>query len=193
VSDEPRGLSVTRKNNNVLVTLYGAKIIAEHRTDGELIREIKLDDSVDYVWHSVQLTSGQFAVSHAGSQQHRVCVVDEFGHVVKSYGGQRGSAVGQLSLPFCLAVDSRDNLLVADCANNRLVLLNVELNHLATVTEFSAAAVTEFSAAALSDLTAVSQSRGNKLSRPSCLHVDEQNARLFVGDLNGRLFVVLNG
>jgi len=183
VSGRPYGLSVTRKNNNVLVTLCSAKIIAEHTTDGQLIREIKLDKSVDYVLHSVQLSSGQFVVCH-GSSQHRVCVVNEAGRVVKSYGGQYGSDVGQLYCPVCLSVDSRDNVLVADCINNRLVLLSVELKHLATVTEFSTAA--------LSDLAEVSQSRdtGYQLSGPLRVHVDEQNARLFVGDSVGRALVV---
>jgi len=44
VSAVPHGLSVTR-DSNVLVTLCSANIIAEHKTDGQLIREIKLDNS----------------------------------------------------------------------------------------------------------------------------------------------------
>ena len=110
--------------------------------------------------------------------------MDESGRVVKSYGRQRGLAVGQLCRPVCLSVDSRDNVLVADYVNNRLVVLSAELQHLATVSEFSA----------LSDLLRVSKSRDTstryQLKWPRCQHVDEQNARLFVGDDKGRVFVV---
>jgi len=179
VSDKPSGLSVTRNTNNVLVTLRHAKRIEEYTTDGQLVRQVTLDESIDYVCHTVQLSTGQFVVSHGySSQQHRVCLVNESGRVVKSYGGERESSVGQLSYPYSLSVDSRDNILVADCYNHRLVLLSSDLTHLR----------------ALTDLTPVSQSRDTdnryKLDSPSRLHLDVQNARLFVGDYKGRVSVL---
>jgi hypothetical protein len=88
LSAEPYGVSVT-SDNNVLVTLYRAKVLEEYTTDGALIRQIKLDDSIDGVHHSVQLSTGQFVVSHGynNATQPRVVIVDESGRVVKSYGG----------------------------------------------------------------------------------------------------------
>jgi hypothetical protein len=49
--------SVRYKKNNVLVTLYEAKRLEEYTTDGELIRQIKIDRRMDYVQHSVQLSA----------------------------------------------------------------------------------------------------------------------------------------
>ena len=162
LSGKPSGLSVTRNNNNVLVSLFRAETIQEYTTKGQLVREIKLNDSVDYLFHSVQLTSGQFVIGHGGGvRQNRVCVVDDKGRIIKSCGGQRGEGDAQLGDPCCLSVDSEDNVLVADCLNDRLVLLTKDLSHVTTVSQLRDAAGREY------------QLRG-----PRRLHFDEQNSRL---------------
>ena len=78
-------------------------------------------------YHSVQLTTEQFVVSHTGGL-HRVCVVGDDGKVTRSYGGQRGSDVGQLNGPCHLAVDKDSQFIfVADHSNAKVVLLSPTL------------------------------------------------------------------
>ena len=70
------------------------------------------------------MSSDQFVVSHAGdvSLLHRVCIVDMEGHIIKSYGGERGSGDGQLCYPRDLAVDRYGNVLVADYYSSKVML-----------------------------------------------------------------------
>src|SRR5271163_980830 len=113
------GLSLTI-NHHLIVTLQNTKRISEYTTEGRLVREISLDDSIDWPCICVELSTGQFVVSHAGSTQHRVPIVDTSGCIIKSYGGpQGGSSAGQLNDPYDLAVDSSDNILVADQSSNK--------------------------------------------------------------------------
>jgi len=81
-------------------------------------------------WHGVQLTTGQYVVCHGlnSSDLHRVCVVGDDGIVARSYGGQKGSDVGQLNCPRHLAVDKDSQFIfVADGSNDSVVLLNPTL------------------------------------------------------------------
>ena len=119
--------------------------------------------------HAVQLSTGQFVVCHAGVTQHRVLVVDTGGHIIKSYGGPKGSAVGQLNVPTSLAVYSQDNILVADYYNDKVRLLSADMTH-------------------LGDLILTN----HQLSQPYCLYLDELNGLLYIGEGlgRGRLFVV---
>jgi sugar lactone lactonase YvrE len=168
VDDSPFGLSVTR-NHHLLVTLPRSKRIREYTTHGDVMREINLDVSIDRPRHSIELSSGQFVVCHVGATQHRVCTVDTSGRIVQSYGGLRGLSAGQLNSPFCLAVDKRGYVLVADWDNYKVQILSPALTHLCDVTL-----------------------PGHGLSFPCSLHVDEQRGRLYVGEGwgEGRVFVL---
>jgi len=99
VKGGPVGLSITTAHN-VIVTLYNDKTIQEYSTQGVLLRTISLDDSIVYPCHSIELSTGQFVVCHQGSTDHRVSIVDTQGRIVRSYGGDVGSAAGQLDGPF---------------------------------------------------------------------------------------------
>ena len=153
------GLSET-STYSVLVTLYDTKQIKEYTTDGSLMREISLDSSMERPWHSVQLSSDRLVVSHGwGGSLNRVCIVDMSGRINQSYGGSRGSGVGQLHVPSHLAVDRYGNVLVADMWNHRVVLLSPSLTHLGYITV-----------------------SGHKLSYPWALHLDQLNHRLYIGE-----------
>jgi hypothetical protein len=170
VDGEPFGLSVTR-NHHLLVALYSSKRIREYTTHGSVTREINLDVSIDYPWHAIELSSGQFVVCHGNvllRQQPRVCIVDTSGLIIQSYGGPRGSSTGQLSYPLCLAVDKRGCVLVADYFNHKIQILSPTLTH-------------------LGDVTLPSE---HELRYPQRLHLDELNGRLYVGEGIGRLFVL---
>jgi hypothetical protein len=54
--------------------------------------------------------------------------VNNEGVVVKSYGGSRGRELGQLNWPAHVALDSEERVFVADCDNDRVLLLEKQLN-----------------------------------------------------------------
>jgi len=65
VSGKCCGLSVT-KCYNVLATLF-PRGIQEYTTEGSLVRKISLESSIDNPVHCVQLSTGNFVVSHLGT------------------------------------------------------------------------------------------------------------------------------
>ena len=133
LDDKPTGLSLTR-SHHLLVTLENSKKICEYTTCGILTREIILDVSIDNPQHSIELSSGQFLVSSLGRYfSSRVCIVDTKGQIVQSYGERKGSSVGQLNEPCCLAVDKHGYVLVADYINNKVQILSPALTHLCDI------------------------------------------------------------
>ena len=79
--------------------------------------------------HTIQLSSGEFVVCHGITDDllHRVCLIDSNGHVVKSYGGPKGSGTQQMNVPVHLAVDRNGFVFVADANNYRVLLLSPAL------------------------------------------------------------------
>ena len=95
VPGSPCGLSVT-PSANLLVACHLPDGLVELSADsGQCVREIALQSDTCVPRHAVQLTTGQYVVCYGGIHLHRVCIVDDYGRV-RSYGGQRGSGVGQL-------------------------------------------------------------------------------------------------
>ena len=74
VEGQPRAFSIT-KESNLLVTLRSANKVCEFTPSGRILREVKLDSSIDRPLHAIKLPNGQFLVSHSGSDEDRVCVV----------------------------------------------------------------------------------------------------------------------
>jgi len=167
------GLSLTSADN-VLVSLYDTvdtTQIIQYTPYGGLIAKINLDSSIEYLYHSVQLSSDRFVVSHGTYSilLNRVCIVDTGGQIIQCYGGASGSRVGQLSGPRNLAVDRHGNVLVADWGNNRVVLLSPSLILLGYV-----------------------NIPGQKLNGPWSLYLDEPNHRLYIAEYTSpaRVFVL---
>jgi len=168
VIDEPRGISLTREHN-LIITLRERNSIAEYTTAGELVREIRLDEYVKGLQHCVQLSTGQFVVCHSGYPHHGVTIVDAEGR------RPAGSSTGRWSEPRGLAVYASDNILVADCYNDKVRLLSSTLTHLHDVTL-----------------------PNYQLRRPYSVHLDKFSDRLYIGEGewgsdNNRLFVLNNG
>jgi len=126
VNDKPTCISVT-DTHSVLVTCLEARKIKEFSADGKLLRQIQLPEDVVSPWHTIQLSSGEFIVCHGDFPDpvHRVCLIDSNGHVVKSYGGPKGSGTQQV--PVHLAVDRNGFVFVADVDNDRVLLLSPAL------------------------------------------------------------------
>ena len=162
VDDAPCGLSVTSRCN-LLVTCLN-KLVELSGDSGQCVREITLNADITWPWHSVQLTTGQFIVSH-GSNLPRLCVVGDDGKVSCSCGGQCGSDVGQLNWPWHLAVDKESqSIFVPDERNNRVVMLSPTLQFVCHFSE--------------------------GLSRPYRLCLHQATSRLFVGQLGGGVAII---
>ena len=88
------------------MTCREVRKIKEFSTDGKLLRQIQLPHDVMSPNHTVQLSNGQFIVCHGsrGDPVHRVCLIGSDGHVVKSYGGPKGSGSQQMNVPCHLAL-----------------------------------------------------------------------------------------
>jgi len=128
VNDKPSRLSVTG-THSVLVTCDEVRKIKEFRTDGKLLRQIELSEDVVSPRHTIQLSSGEFLVSHGGPNDpvHRVCLIGSDGRVVKSYDIPKGSGTQQMNFPPHLAVHRNGFVFVADINNQRVLLLSPAL------------------------------------------------------------------
>ena len=90
----------------------------------------------------MHLTPGQsdacFLVSHGlAASRHRVCLVDNQGEVLYSFGDSRGTDTSRFNIPCYLAANPRTrNVFVADYVNRRVSELGTEsLQFVRTVVE----------------------------------------------------------
>ena len=150
------GLSVT-KQGSVLVTCGSLNKLFEYSTDGIMRREIVLQWDIKYLYRAIQLDNDQFLVSH--ESMHRVCLIDNKGKLIKSFGGTTGTKGGPLNFPHQLVVDQDGFVLVADSGNNRVVLLDSNLEFVKDLIP---------SSAGMKDICA--------------LHLVEQHGKLYVSD-----------
>ena len=126
------GISVTDESNVLLALKYKNKL-NEYSPDGQLIREVYVSHIfMSYPRDAVRLINGHFVVisgtfGHDMSEPHRVCIVDSSGKPKKSFGGKGGSAIGEMKSPVCLAVDRNGFVMVVDQLNNRILLLDSDL------------------------------------------------------------------
>jgi len=164
----PRGLSVNSEHN-LLVVCLSARKLQIFTTHGTLLRDIQLPADIEYQWHAVQLSTGQFLFSHGGSL-HRVCLVGVDGAVVRSYGGQQGSQLTQMNEPAGLAVDREGRVLVADEYNNRLLVIDQSL----------------------SSAHEMSVSVDGGLKQPISLWYDQSRRRLYIGEWSGGRLITID-
>ena len=160
------GLSVSpRPQHSLLVTLQENKRLVEYTTRGRLIREIRLYVGGDSPYHGAELSNGNFVITLIGLQ-HRVCIVDQAGCILYSYGGAIDQGYDQLVDPYQLAVDEWDNVLVINFIN-RVELLNPTLRHLGYI-----------------------EPPGHRLRQPHALHLDVVNRCLYVGSSDGSIVMI---
>jgi hypothetical protein len=137
VNDELACLSVTAQYN-VLVTCDKVCKLKEFTTLGKQLRVISLQSDIVSPWHAIQLSSGQFVVSHGQSCRlgrsdpvRRVCKVDVSGHILQSYS--QSPTGQQLGAPDHLAVDVDEFIFVADYFNDEVLLLSPTLSYVSQV------------------------------------------------------------
>ena len=118
------------KNGNVVVPCRDLNKIVEYRSIGTVVREIKVnaaDKTIADLQHAIQLDDRRFLICHATTKYHRVCLIDDKGLLMRSFGGEPGSGMGQLNSPLYLVVAQNGVILVADRNNHRIVQLNSSL------------------------------------------------------------------
>jgi len=169
VSDRPRGISVNR-NSNVLVIIERKQRIEEYTPGGEMVRSIPHRE-IARPWHCVQLSTGKYVVCHGSepTEQHRLCLIDQNGRVIGFYGSQPGGEGNQLNWPNYLALDSRNNIAVSDRENKRIQLLDSSLTRFATISQLP---------------------NGRRFSKLRALYIDDVKGRLYVGQFNGMVHVL---
>jgi DNA-binding beta-propeller fold protein YncE len=169
VGSGPIGLSINTAHA-LLVACYKDGKIQEYDSSGSLVREIclKSNDTSLSPFHVKQLTSGQFLVTCWYNGIYELFQVDANGQIVVNYTNQLQSTAQQsFLLPRQLAVDKDNECIpVTDTWNNRIVILSRSLNRCAR--EFNVTSV------------------DGGLQRPSCLHFDESQGRLIVGEDSGQ-------
>jgi len=163
VDGRPTGLSVN-SSSNLLITCANPDKILEYTTRGILVREVRLHFGADSLF-AVQLFNRQFVVCQAGSEHHRVCLVNSNEELVDTLGDTSGTQSGQLNWPKQLLVYKNQYVLVADSGNNRVVVLDRKVRW---VCNLFVSAVNE----------------------PVALCLDEVRDRLYVGEwVGGRILV----
>lgn len=131
VEDSPIGLSVSSTSFNVIVTCSNGKI-NEFASDGQPLRQIKLDSTVAQLHHAIHLGQNSFVVCHGlgNSSRHGVCEVNDAGKVLRrSYDSsctrlQRP----ELNVPVRLAEMGDAFVFVADQKNSRVLVLSSQLD-----------------------------------------------------------------
>ena len=169
VSDKPRGISVNR-NSNVLVIIERKQSIEEYTPSGEMVRSIPHRE-IARPWHCVQFNTGKYVICHGSepTDQHRVSLIDQTGCVIGHYGSQPGEEDDQLNWPNYLALDSRNNIAVSDRENKRIQLLDSSLTRFATISRLP---------------------NGRRFSKLRALCIDDVRGRLYVGQFNGMVHVL---
>ena len=162
------------KHEHVIATNHTSNSLYEYTSTGELRREIALKGDSGYLYRAVHMDGDQFLVCQVGGgsifiEFHRVCLVDNRGYLIKSFGSTNGFGNENLSNPYRLVVDRNGFILVADYSNSRVVLLNKQLEY-------------------VKDIIPASM----KMSRIFTLFLDEDNGRLYVSDYNNKKLAIFD-
>ena len=167
VAKSPQGLSVNR-DHNLLVACSSDKKLQEYTTDGRLVREIYL--TAGSPWHAIQLSNGDYVVSHCESPGV-VSVVGVDGGLLRSCvpSSSSSSDVGPMKYARSLAVTKHGDILIADEFNNRILAINSSLTR-----------------AKLFPVPA-----DIELQAPCALCLDETLDRLYVGEIVGKCRVIV--
>jgi len=94
----PAGLTVNN-DKNVLVVIECERKLKQFTTHGTQLQTIQLQLRIELPGQAIQLSRGQFVISHRGGTQHRVSLVDGKGAVVRSFGGTPGFDLTKMNKP----------------------------------------------------------------------------------------------
>lgn len=151
---------------------------------GQTLRLVSLHPDISYPWHAIGFgTSGRILVCHGGvgTDARRLIAVGMDGRGSNVFGLAKSTSPtaaaglfcggGHSNSPMHAVVDADNFVIVVDCENRVLTLLDCELEFVRTLVTASESA-----------------SLGLKDPRRVCL--DTENSRLYVGDGNGSVSVL---
>lgn len=171
IGDTFGNLSSTEEGN-VLLAVEKDTVLKEYSKDGILLRTIELSWHFGFanLHHAIKLSTNHFLVSHGAGEDclHRVCIVDDAGEVLKSYGRERNRK--DLNCPVHVIRDSGGNILVTDMLNGRICAFQSNLQLISAV------------ATRLSDRRLQETRNDTCTIRPRKICLDESRSRLFVAE-----------
>ena len=122
-------LSVT-ETGNVIVACWGSGKIIEYNSNGLFIREIVVqgvNKETIGLQHAIPLKHDRFLICHTNLGTRGVCIINNKGELIKSYGMGSEQTSEPLDKPVYLAVDRKGFILVTDYGANRIIQLNSSL------------------------------------------------------------------
>jgi len=114
------GLSMTSAGN-VLVAFSNG--VNEYTSSGSFVRGIT--DS-NRPFHAVEVNNGTWVFSRQ-TLVNGIAMISTNGTVLKTFGSTAGSGLTQMNAPRGIAIDPNGNILVADCYNSRILVLDPTL------------------------------------------------------------------
>jgi len=105
-----------------VTSLVGKQLRQFDTAGGDELRRVHLPRYMDPK-HAVESPTGTFVVAHRNTQlnqQYQVSEVNTEGQLLRQFSGS-------LSSPEHIAIDSQGHILVADCGNRRILLLDAQL------------------------------------------------------------------
>jgi len=128
-------VSVT-SSHLLLVAFPEAKALKLFRTDGMLQSVVRLQREIVSLTSAAELTPGKYVLTRGSGEDtlHRVCVVDDEGKILRTYGGLKGSYPTLLNNPQNVVVDKNVFVYIDDAKNERLVILSPNLERIHCIT-----------------------------------------------------------
>ena len=131
--DWPRGVAINEATNQIFVSISGNNGVEIFSETGEYLNQLG-DGQLDTPWG---ITIHGNSVYVSSNQKHTVSKysLTDFSFV-KRIGGM-GSNNGEFQSPRQLTTDPNGQVFIADCYNNRICVLDTDLNHLRNITHQS--------------------------------------------------------
>ena len=168
----------------IWVSCFIRQKLKEFSGCGQSLRVVSLQPDIGYPWHAIGFSSsGRILVCHGGvgADGRRVVAVGMDGRGSTVFGLAKSATQtaatglvcggGQSNSPIHAAVDADNFVMVVDCENRTLALLDNELSF-------------------VRNLVSGSEASGLGLKDPRRVCLDADNDRLYIGDGNGSVTVL---
>lgn len=126
--DWPFTMSVSETGNIVMMRWGQPSVLELYRSDASLILSVPFPANIEYPWHAVETSKGNFVISHWKRDSNFWSVVELSRDGVILCRFLPIDDANHLNYPYHLTIGLFDEVLVADQYNRRVILLDSELN-----------------------------------------------------------------